>query len=162
MNETELTEGDKKRIKDDIKLTSIIGLIFTVALITLVFIVPLILYIFNKPADGFAKRSLIIMGGLSLPMIAISWKNIIKFIDLKTGKKLNFQTKDYEIKKTKDGFVLVTKSPIKLKLDLYDAMPALLKVADPIIIETTKLSKTLLYISQDTENLLEKLEAEKN
>lgn len=99
MIETGLTQTDRKRIKDDIKLTSIIGLIFSVALIILVLIVPSVLYFLGKTADGFARRSLFIIGGLSLPFIAVSWKNIFKYIDLRTGKKINFQTTDYEIKK---------------------------------------------------------------
>jgi hypothetical protein len=160
MNEIQLTEADKDRIKTDIKLTSIIGLIFCVALIVLVLIIPLILYFFGKTADGFGRRSLFIIGGLSLPFIAISWTNILKFIDLRIGKKMNIKTQDYEIEKTKEGFILKTKSPLKLKLDLWDEMPPLIKVTEPITFELTKLSKTLLFISQDTVNLLEKIEDE--
>ncbi len=160
MNEIQLTQADKKRIKTDIKLTSIIGLIFCVALIVLVLIIPLILYFFGKTADGFGRRSLFIIGGLSLPFIAISWTNILKYIDLRIGKKMNIRTGDFEIKKTKEGFILKTKSPLKLKFDLWDEMPPLIKVTEPITFELTKLSKTLLFISQDTVNLLEKIEDE--
>lgn len=162
MIERELTETDVKRIKDDIKLTLVLGLLFTVALIILVFIIPTILILFKKPADGFMKRGLIIMGLLSLPLLGISWKNIIKYIDLRRGKKTKFRTSDYEIKKEKDGFVLWTRTPLKLKFDLYEKLPGLIKVNEPITIETTKLSKTLLFISQDNENLLEKVESEDN
>lgn len=162
MIELELSQADRKRIKDDIKLTSILGLIFSIVLIILVLIIPLILYFFNKTADadGFARRSLLIIGGLSLPLIAVSWKNIFKYIDLRTGKKVNFNTIDYAIEKTKDGFVLTIKSPLKTKFDLYDEMPDLIKTTDPITIETTKLSKTLLFISNNSDNLLEKIENE--
>lgn len=162
MNETTLSSGDKERIKVSIKLTLIFGLFFSVALIVMVLIVPLILYFFGKTADGFAKRSLFIIGGLSLPFIAVSWTNIFKWIDLRAGKKLHFETKDYEIKKVKDGFVLITKSPLKIKFDLYDKIPSMIKSTEPITIETTKLSKTLLSISQNSENLLEKIEREDN
>jgi len=102
MTERELTETDVKRIKDDIKLTLILGFLFTVVLIIIVFIIPTILILFKKPADGFMKRGLIIMGLLSLPLLGISWKNIVKYIDLRKGKKTNFETSDYEIKKEKD------------------------------------------------------------
>jgi hypothetical protein len=160
MTEIELTDTDKRRIKGDIKLTLIIGLIFSVALIVVVLIIPLVLYFFGKTADGFMRRSLFVIGGLSLPFLAVSWKNIFKYIDLRIGKKTTIKTDDYKIEKTKEGFVLKTQSPLKLKLDLWDEMPALIKVTEPLTIEITKLSKTLLFISQDTVNLLEETEKE--
>ena len=160
MIEIELNPADKRRIKDHIKLTSILGLMFSVALIVLVFIITLILYFIGNPADGFARRSLLVIGGLSLPFIAFSWKNIFKYIDLRTGKKISFKTADYRIEKTKDGFVLSTKSPLKTKFDLYDGIADLIRRTDPIFIETTKLSRTLLFISNNTDNLLEKIEKE--
>lgn len=160
MIEIELTDTDKQRIKEDIKLTLIIALLFSVALIVVVLIIPLILYFFGKTADGFLRRSLFIIGGLSLPFFAVSWKNILRYIDLRIGRKTAFKTEDYKIEKAKDGFVLKTQSPLKLKLDLRDDIPALIKVTEPLTIEITKLSKTLLFISQDTVNLLVKIEDE--
>jgi hypothetical protein len=158
MNEIQLTQADKNRIKTDIRLTSIVGLLFSVALIVFVFIIPLLLYFLGTPTDGFGRRSLFIIGGLSIPFIAVSWKSIFKYLDLRRGKKINFQTSDYKIEKTKDGFVLTTKSPLKAKFDLYDNIPTLIKSADSITLEITKVSKTLLFISQGNENLLEKIE----
>lgn len=160
MTEIELTQRDIKRIKSDIKLTLILGMLFTIGLIILVFIIPLILTLFNKPADGFANRALFSIGLLSLPLIGISWKNLVKYIDLVRSKKISFKTTDYDIIKGKDGFVLSTKTPLKLKFDLYDKLPELIRLDEPIKIELTRLSKTLLYISQDGENLLEKVEIE--
>src|SRR6478609_8329502 len=101
MIELELNETDKKRIKDDIKLTLILGFLFTLFIIAIVFVIPIVLLLFHKPVDGFMYRGLLIIGALSLPMLAISWKNILKYIDLKRGKKINFSTTDYEIKKEK-------------------------------------------------------------
>lgn len=102
------------------------------------------------------------MGLLSLPLIGISWKNFIKYIDLLRRRKISFRTSDYEIKKEKNGFVLWTRTPVGLKFDLYEKLPDLIKLEEPVTIETTKSSKTLLFISQDSENLLEKLEREDN
>jgi len=160
MNELKLNQADIKRIKEDIRLTTIIGLIFTIALIVITLIIPTILLLFFKPADGFVTRALIVSGTFFLLFLGISWKNFVKYIDLRIGKKINIKTGDYEIEKAKEGFVLKTKSPLKLKLDLWDEMPPLIKNAEPITFEITKLSKTLLYISQDTVNLLEKIENE--
>ncbi len=160
MTEIQLTQADRERIKTEINVTLIFGLILSVALIVLVLLIPLILYFFGKASDGFGRRSLFIVGLLSLPFVAISWPNILKYIDLKIGKKINLKTHDFEIEKTKDGFILKTKSPLKLKLDLWDEIPPLIKNTEPITLELTRLSKTLLFISQDSVNLLEKIETE--
>jgi hypothetical protein len=79
-------------------------LIFTVALVVLVLIIPLILYTFGTAADGFARQSLFIIVGLALPFIAVSWTNILKYVDLWTGKKIRLQTADYDIKKQTAGY----------------------------------------------------------
>lgn len=156
MKEIKLSQADKERIMVDIKLTLIITLFFTIALVVLIGIIPLILFIFEKnPAYGFVNRGVFIIGLLLLPFLAISWKNIIKYVDLKTGKKINFQVTSYDIKKTKDGLILETKDPLKLKLELYDKLLPLIKPTEPITIEITKLSKTLLFLSHDSNNLMD-------
>jgi hypothetical protein len=160
MNEKKLNEVDKNRIKTEIKLSMILGLLFTIALIVVVFIVPSVLFFLNKPSDGFIKRGLFILALLSFPMLLVSWKNVIKYIDLKRGNKIHFQTTDYEIKKEKEDFVLRVNTPSKMQFDLYDKLPDLIKFKEPITIEATRLSKTLLYISQGNGNLLEKVEIE--
>lgn len=160
MIELELNQADKDRISDDIKLTMILGLLFTIMLLVVIFVIPFVLFLLDITADGFARRGLFIMGLLSLPLIGISWKNFIKYIDLLRRRKISFRTSDYEIKK--NGFVLWTRTPVRLKFDLYEKLPDLIKLEEPVTIETTKSSKTLLFISQDSENLLEKLEREDN
>jgi hypothetical protein len=159
MNEVQLTQADRERIKTDIKLTSIIGLLFSVALLVLVFVIPLILYFIGKPADGFAKRSMQIICLLLLPFIAVSWSNIFKGLDLIVGRKINFQTTDYQVKETKDGFVLKIISPYKIEFDLF-IIPSTLRDSDSITVEIGKLSKTLLHLAQGNENLLERIEEE--
>lgn len=159
MNEIQLTQADRETIKTDIKLTLIIGALFSVVLLVLVFIIPLILYFIGKTADGFARRSLFMMGSLLLPFIVVSWTNIVKCLDLIVGRKIKFQTTDYQIEKAKHGFVLTIKSPYKIEFDLPD-MPSILKVSDPITVEIAKLSKTLLLISQRNENLFDIIEDE--
>ncbi len=159
MNEIQLTKADRETIKTDIKLTSILGLLFSVVLIVLVFIIPLILYFIGKTAGGFAKRSMQIICLLLLPFIAVSWNNILKGLDLIVGRKINFQTTDYQVKETKDGFMLKIISPYKINFDLF-IIPSTLKNNDPITVEIGKLSKTLLHLSQGNENLLERIEEE--
>ena len=160
MNELDLNQADKNRIKDEIKLALILGAVFTIALIVVVLIVPTILFLLDKTSEGFLKRGIFIISLLSLPLVVIDRWNFFKYLDLKRGKKINFSTSDYDIRKEGNGFVLRTTIPFKGKFNVYDEIPALIRLNEPLIIETTKLGKILLYISQDNENLLEKVEKE--
>jgi hypothetical protein len=161
MKEFELNNADRERISVDIKLTIILGTLLVLAIIILIGLVPLGLFLFGKaPADGFVKRGLFILSFVVLLYIALTWRNLIKYIDLRNGKKISFRTTDYELKKEKDGLLLLTKSPLKLKLDVYDDFQNLIKQSDSLTIEISKLSKTLLFISHDSENLLERIERE--
>lgn len=163
MTEKELTDADKKRIKDEISLTFIFGLLFIAALILLLSIGIGVVYLFGvKVANGFGRRLLFIIGGLSLPILAISWTNVLKFIDIKRSKKLSIRTLDYEIEKQKEGFVLKTKEKPRLKLNIYDPIVPMLIPTAPINIEVSKITKTLLFISNDNENLIERVDNEEN
>ncbi len=161
MKEYELNSADRERISGDIKLTLILGTLLVTAIIILIGLVPLGLFLFSKtPADGFAKRGLFILSFIGLLYITLTWKNLIKYTDLRNGKKISFSTTDYELKKEKYGLFLLTRNPIKLKLDIYDDLQNMIKQSDPLTIEISKLSKTILSISQDSENLLERIERE--
>jgi hypothetical protein len=161
MKEFELNSADRERLSFDIKLTIILGALLVLAIIILIGLVPLGLFLFgNAPADGFVKRGLFILSFVVLLYIVLTWRNLIKYIDLRNGKKIGFRTTDYELKKEKDRLLLLTKSPLKLKLDVYDDLQNLINQSDPLTIEISKLSKTLLFISQDSENLLERVERE--
>ncbi|HEY5749659.1 MAG TPA: hypothetical protein VIU12_26505 [Chryseolinea sp.] len=159
MNELELTSADKERIKVEIKLMQIMIILFTIALVLLLAVIPLIFFLFGKRfADGWTQRGLFILAGLSLPLIVISWKNMVKYVDLRSGKKLKFETADYSIKGKKDEKILEIRTPLKLKLDLSDDLPPLLKTSEPITIEIAKRSGMLLSITQGGNNLLEEAE----
>jgi hypothetical protein len=161
MTEVELNNSDKLRLKNDMKLSLILGLLFTIILVTIVAIIPGILFLFGKqPTDGFITRSLYILGGLSIPLIAISWKNVIKFIDLKKGVKIRFTSMNYEIKTGKDETFIIAIDNNNQKIKIYDNMETYIESPKPLIVELSKLTKTLLFISHDTENLLEKFEIE--
>jgi len=65
------------------------------------------LIIGKRTSDGFVTRGLYIIGLLFIPFLAISWTNIIKYIDLRKGKKLIFKTNDFElISKTDTTYIL--------------------------------------------------------
>jgi hypothetical protein len=161
MNSMELSQADKKRIKDDIKLTFIFGILIVLALILLVTIGPLIYKLFGgEPKAGLGKRLLIIVGGLSIPLVAVSWMNILKYCDLLSGKKIVITSSYFRVERTKDDAFLITKAPRKLKLRIYESIVPLIDPSEPLTIQITKLSKTLLFASHDTTNLIEKVEME--
>ncbi len=161
MNTIKLAPADKKRIKDDIILTFIFGALFVFALILLVTIGPLLYKLFGgEPEAGFMVRMLIISGLLSTPLIAISWRNILKYFDLLSGKKVQIVTSDFEIKRTRDDIFLVTKTPKKLKLSIYPQIADHINSSQTLLIQITRLSRMPLFISHDAINLIEKVEAE--
>ena len=161
MDELELTQKDNERIKTQIRLTQIIVLLFTIALVLLLGVIPFGLYFFGLNfADGWIQRGGLILAMSSLPVIVISLMNVVKFVDLKMGKKLKLETSDYDIKKIKDDTILQIHAPLKLKLDLYDGLLPLLKTSEPITIEIAKRSKMLLSITQGGDNLLDQAERE--
>jgi hypothetical protein len=163
MTEIELNNSDKLRLKNDMKLSLILGLLFTIILVTIVAIIPCILFMFDKqPTDGYITRSLYILGGLSIPLVGISWKNVIKFIDLKKGLKIKFISMEYEIKKEKDETFIIATDNDNQKIKIYDYMETYIESPKPLIVELSKLTKTLLFISHDSDNLIEKFEIGNN
>src|SRR5690606_25673552 len=98
MTETELNKNDKLRLRADIKISMVLGLLFSLALVMIIGLIPGVMFIFDKrPSDGFVTRDLYIIGLLFIPFLAISWTNILKYIDLRQGKKLIFKTDDYDV-----------------------------------------------------------------
>ena len=148
MTEFDLNNADRERISVDIKLTIIFGTVLVLAIVIFIGLVPLGLFLFgNSPTDGFVKRGLFVLLFAVLIYISLTWRNLIKYVDLKNGKKISFKTTGYELKKEKDGLVLLTTAPLKLKLNIYDNLLKLIQQADPLTIEISKFSKTLLFIS---------------
>ncbi|MFM7851844.1 MAG: hypothetical protein ACKO96_07970, partial [Flammeovirgaceae bacterium] len=109
MTEQELTDSDRKRIKDDISLTFILTTLLILA-ITLLFgiLIGVVSLIAGRPTEGFGTRALIGIGTFSLPLLWVSWENILKFIDLKRARKILITTADYKIESKKEGAILVT------------------------------------------------------
>ena len=163
MTELELNNSDKLRLKNDMKLSLILGLLFTIILVTILAIILGVLFLFGKqPTDGFVTRSLFCLAVFSITVVGISWKNVIKFVDLKKGLKIRFISKEYVIKKEKDEAFIIATDNDNQKIKIYDNMETYIQSPKPLIIEMTKLSKTLLFISHDTDNLIEKFEIENN
>ena len=156
MKEIQLNQNDIKRIKDDIKLSSFFGLIFIMGIVLLLGIIAIILFlIFIKPKNGFMQRSLYILGFLFLPFIGLSFTNILKYLDIKRGKKKEIQSSNYEIhNKTNSAFISL-KDNNGMKIKIFEDLIPLIDANKSIRIEIASLSKYLLFISNDSKNLLE-------
>ncbi len=93
--------------------------------------------------------------------ISINVKNILKFIDLREGNKIRIQTNSYKLITQKKSTFLIT-NETKIKLEIDSDLLKLIDPEKPIAFEYTKKSKTLLFISNNDYNMLEKLETEKD
>ena len=154
--ETELTQADKTTLKQDIKISLKVGLLFCVALVLIVAIGPALFLLFGKPPTyGFVTRGLTILGLLFIPFVAVSWKNILKYADIKSGKKLAIMTTNYEIDKTKSSISLRLKDNGNRKIEVWEELLPLIDISKPLKIDIAILSKTIIFISQDNKNLLD-------
>ncbi len=155
MTEIELNQADKDNLNADIKLTLIFSFLFCLALVVIVGILPLTMYIFGaSPADGFVSRGLQILSLLFLPFLFISWKNILKYFDLKHGKKFRFETSNYQIIKERDSVMIRTSEPRKLKFKVCSDVDTRININRPVTIEFVQKSQTILFISNDQTNTL--------
>jgi hypothetical protein len=157
VQEAEMTVADKKTLKQSIKLSLIIALLFCVASVFIVAIIPTVMFLIGRdPAAGFVTRGLYILGLLFIPFLAISWKSLLKFIDIQQGKKLRTESPQFEIQKTKNTLYIRTFDNKEQRFEIWEELVPLLDLTQPIIIETGKISKEIIFISNNTDNLLDK------
>ena len=141
----------------------VLGLLFSIALVIIVGLIPGVMFILGKrPSDGFVTRGIYIIGLLFIPFLAISWTNILKYIDLKKGKKLIIKTDDYEVINKKDTAYILTRGDYKKKIKIDNDLVPFIKLSQPLTMEISKLAKSLLFISHDNDNLLDKLYNDEN
>lgn len=163
MTETNLNSNDKLQLKADTKISMVLGLLFSIALVIIVGLIPGVMFIFGKrPSDGFVARGLYIIGLLFIPFLVISWTNILKYIDLKNGKKLIIKTDDYEIINKKDTTYILTLGENKQKIKIDNNLVPFIKLSQPLKMEISKLAKSLLFISHDNDNLPDRLYNDEN
>lgn len=153
----ELNDNDKKRIWLEIKISTIIPSILFVLIVLLLAIGFGITDFFVKVKSGFLNRSLIILLCLFIPFLYFVWLSAIKYVDLKRNSKISFQLDGYILKKIKNNvFVISEKNNFKIKV--FEELTPLIDVNSPLTVEFTKFSKVLLFISNDNQNLLDKIE----
>ncbi|MBI3220166.1 MAG: hypothetical protein HYZ44_11695 [Bacteroidetes bacterium] len=112
-----------------------------------------------KPAHALSTRVWIVVGCISMLIPLLASGNIVKMLDVFQAKKVVIATCEYHIEKQSAGTFLVSTSP-PLRIEIYDKIVPLLKPSVTLHIELSKLSKTVLFISHDQENLMERVESE--
>ena len=163
MTETELNNNDIVRLRADIKISMVLGLLFSLALVIIFGLILGVMFIFgNRPSEGFVTRCLYFIGLLFILFQAISWTNILKYIDLRKGKKLIFKTDDYEIINKKDTAYILTHGDNNQRIKIDKQLVPFINLSQPLTMEISYLSKALLFISHDNDNLLDKLYNDKN
>lgn len=160
MKEKELTEADKRRIRSHIILTLILGTLVALGLILLLFMALGAAYLMGfKPAHALSMRVWIVVGCICMLIPLLASKNLLKMVEIMREKKMVFVLNDFYIEKQTDRTYLVSIQP-PLKIEIYDTLVPMLKPSVALNIELTKLSKTVLFISHDHENLMERVESE--
>jgi hypothetical protein len=163
MTEIELNNNDKQKLKVEIKISMILGLLISIVLVVIVGVIPGLLFLFGKqPSEGFLGRSFFTLVLLFIPFLAISWTNILKYIDLKKGKKQNITTTNYKIIKKKDNTFIVIHNGKQKKIKIDHKLIDYINLSQPLILEISKFTKSLLFISHDNDNLLDKLYNDEN
>ncbi|MEY4875071.1 MAG: hypothetical protein RL708_220 [Bacteroidota bacterium] len=155
--QTNITKADRRRIIDDIKLSSIIAVGFTIILLCVLFIIPFFLIVFEiiQPKQGISSRSVYLVCLMAIPLIFIVAKNTLKYIDVLVGKKYVYKLNDYKIDSEEDILYWRTHAGKKRSVVLDEEIVALINQNQPLILEVSKFGKVLLFISYDTKNLLE-------
>ena len=163
MTEADLNNHDKFQLRVDIKISMLLGFLFSLALVIIGGLILGVMFIFGKrPFDGFVTRSLYIIGLLFIPFLAISWTNVLKYIDLKKEKKIIIKTNDFTVINKKDTAYILTSSGNKQKIKIDKKLVPLIKLSQTLTIEISKVAKSLLFISHDNDNLLDKLYSSEN
>lgn len=153
----ELNNNDKKRIWLEIKISTIIPIILFSLILILLAVGIGITTFFVKVKPGFLNRILTILLFLIIPFLYFVWLSAIKYIDLKRNAKMRILVNDYEIKKLKNNVFVVSKKD-NFKIKIFEDLIPLIDLNSPLIVEFTKYSKVLLFVSNDNLNLLDKIE----
>ncbi|MBC7556421.1 MAG: hypothetical protein H7195_05630 [Chryseobacterium sp.] len=153
----ELNNNDKKRIWLELKISTIIPSILFALIVILLTVGIGITAFFTKVKPGFMNRTLTILMSLFIPFLYFVFLSAIKYIDLKRNTKIRIQVREYEIKKVKNNFYVVSKGD-NFKVKIFEDLIPLIDISSPLIVEFTKYSKVLLFVSHDNLNLLDKIE----
>ena len=153
----ELNNNDRKRIRLELKISTIIPIILFVIIVIILAIGSEITGVFVTIKSGVLNRSLTILLFLFVPFLYFIWLSLLKYIDLKRNNKIRIQIDDYEIKKVKNNvFVVSEKNNFRIKI--FEDLTPLIDINYPLSIEFTKLSKVLLFVSNNNQNLLDRIE----
>ena len=144
-----LSEKDKENLQSLINIGIRLAKKLRVTMI-LCFALALLVFFSN----GFIQGCIIALIIILLPIFLLFNSYYKIYLDLKSGTKARYILSHYEIIRSKKDLTLKSK---ELKLDLShdeDIIPYI-NLKQPIIIEITKHSKTLLFLSHNETNLLD-------
>lgn len=156
-NTMEITDYDRTRIRLDIKISIFFSSMIFGGILVLLLAAFVALYFFTNPTSGFFNRVLYIQSLLIALYFIFQWNNLLKYIDLKKGKKIRFETDSYKIKMNNNSTILLTENP-NMKFRIDDNIVPLIDQNKMLSLEFTKNSKTLLFLSNDNINLLDEIE----
>ena len=97
MTEAHLNSKDKLQLMADIKISMVLGLLLSLAILIIFGLAMGVMLVFGKPSEGFVTRGLCIFVISFTPLLINSWTNILRYIDIKKGEKLIIKSDNYEI-----------------------------------------------------------------
>ncbi|NOS92880.1 MAG: hypothetical protein HOP30_13230 [Cyclobacteriaceae bacterium] len=160
VKEKDFTEADRRRIRSHIILTFVLGTLVALGLVLLLIVGLGIVYILGiKPTHALSSHVWIVVGCISMLIPLLAYRNMLRIADVFKAKKIVLLVREFQIEKRKQGTFLIIDQPVH-KIEIDDAILPLIRPTVPLRIELAELSKTLLCISQDDTNLLEKVESE--
>ena len=152
-----LNNFDKKKLKVDIKINLFMTTLFYLLVLLFLAVVFGIVYLFFEFELGYINRTFIILLSFFLPFIFLYFITFLKYIDLKYNKKLKFNSSNYVLNKKGDSNFIVFKNPKKIKFLIDDELLSFINKNEALNIEYTLVSKTLLFISNNNDNYLDKI-----
>lgn len=84
----------------------------------------------------------------------------MKYIDFQKGKKVRLKFVEYEIVSKKGNVSIINNDNIKQKIEIDEKLLEFIDLTQPLTIELSLLTNSLLFISHDSYNLLDKLNSD--
>jgi len=148
-----LNQQNKKELKTIVSFGTRLAKRISIS-VTIILLSYLLFVYSTNTLKGFIQIAVIALSSFILGLILFFNDYFKTHLDLKSNLKIRITLNDYEIiNGKKDTFLKTTEPKLRIALD-QDLLPHI-NINQPITIEITKRSKSLLFISHNENNLLD-------
>jgi len=151
-----MTEDDKRTLRADTRIFILLSLAFMVAVLLVLILIPTaIVLLIGKDLDhGYFFRACSVIFCFCLPLFYYLWKGFLKYLDIRSGKKLSITSNSFEIVKKKKDSIKLRLHDSKRSFEVDEDIVPSIDPRKPIRLEIAPISKHLLFISHGDKNLL--------